>query len=149
MSITNRAIARLKQLKWLATVGILIFVAVLTFGSFALNRKKGEIAEFHATETREDRRTLIESEVVTVTPRGFEPGAITRQQGRFILMVDNRSGSELNLRFTRETGESLHNVRSSRQEPDWNDVLDLRPGKYLLTEADHPSWVCVITIAAN
>ena len=34
----------------------------------------------------------LETELVTITPTGFQPGEITRSQGRFMLAVDNRSG---------------------------------------------------------
>lgn len=64
-------------------------------------------------------------------------------------MVDNRSGSNLNFRFSRLTGESLHEITSSQEELDWNDVVDLRPGRYVLTERDHPNWNCSITITAR
>ena len=40
------------------------------------------------------QRTIanMEAELVTVTPHGFEPREITRPQGAFLLLIDNRSG---------------------------------------------------------
>jgi len=34
----------------------------------------------------------FEAELITITPHGFEPREIMRPQGRFLLMIDNRSG---------------------------------------------------------
>ena len=146
MSIRNRAIGFRKQLDWLVIA--LISVAVLAFGSFVRDNKRAEV-DADAAKTSDNRRTLIETEIVTVTSRGFEPAAINRPQGKFILMVDNRTGDELNFRFSRETNESFHDIRSSRQEPNWNEALDLKPGRYLLTEVNHPSWTCNVVISAN
>jgi hypothetical protein len=97
----------------------------------------------------EQRRALIESEIITATRRGFEPMVISRPEGKFILMIDNRSGKDLTFHLARETGERLNEIASSRHELDWNEVLDLQPGKYILTEQDHPEWACSIRITAK
>jgi len=92
--------------------------------------------------------TPLQVELVTITPRGFEPAAITRPKGRFLLPVDNRSGlDEVTLRIDRVAGDRLHEARVPRKELDWSEVVDLTPGQYLLTEASHPQWVCRFTIA--
>ena len=97
----------------------------------------------------QQRRTVLETEIVKVTRRGFEPNQITRPQGKFILMIENPTWQNLNLRFAPDVGARLNEVRTSRDQPDWNDVLDLNPGRYLLTEADHPEWTCVVTITSR
>jgi hypothetical protein len=86
----------------------------------------------------------LETELVTVTPRGFEPGEIVRPQGRFILMVDNRSG--LNIQLRREAGSSHRQLRLTLRELDWSEEVDLPPGDYVLTEDDRPGWSCRISI---
>lgn len=89
----------------------------------------------------------FESELITITPHGFEPQEITRPQGRFLLMIDNRSGlSATSLALTREAGERTHEMRVPREEPDWSDVVNLPPGRYVLTEDDHSEWTCVLII---
>lgn len=97
--------------------------------------------------SRKTRR--VESEIITITPRGFEPTQITRPAGEFILMVENRSGQLSDLRLAHEAGERLHEMRASREEPDWNELMDLHPGHYVLTDANHPAWVCHVTITAR
>jgi hypothetical protein len=94
------------------------------------------------------RRADIQAELITVAPHGFEPQELTRPRGRFLLMIDNRSGLEtVALRLTREGGPRVREMRVPREEPDWSEVVDLDPGRYLLTEANHSGWVCVITIS--
>jgi hypothetical protein len=92
----------------------------------------------------------VETELITVRSTGFEPAEITRPQGRVFFEVDNRSGlSEINLRLDSEHGNRLHQVRVKREQLDWYQELDLQPGRYLWTEADHPDWVCRITVTAR
>ena len=96
------------------------------------------------------KRSQMEAEIITITPRGFEPAEITRPKGAFILVVDNRSDlEEVNFRLGREAGDRLKEVRAPREHPDWDEVVDLTPGSYVLTEADHPDWLCRINITAQ
>jgi|SRR5215204_5833271 len=92
---------------------------------------------------------VVETELITLRATGFEPSEITRPAGEFILMVENVTGEPVNLRFDRETGERVHEMRMSREEPDWNESEDLRPGRYLMTEANHLDWVCRVTVTAR
>jgi hypothetical protein len=96
------------------------------------------------------KHQALEAEIVTLRPFGFEPAEIARPKGRFILMVDNRSGlGDMDLQLNRETGNHLHAVKVSKEQLDWNDEFDLSPGRYVLTEAGHPEWSCWITITAK
>jgi hypothetical protein len=138
-------------------LSLLVLGLSLVGSAFVFASKSGsgsnQIANLNGSEKThadsEHRRSLIESEVITATRRGFEPAAISRPQGRFILMIDNRSGTDLNFRFSRETGESIHEIGSSREQLDWNEIVDLQPGRYVLTERDHPDWTCSIRITAR
>ena len=92
----------------------------------------------------------IEAELVTVTPHGFEPQQITRPPGPFLLMLDNRSGlRQVNLGLSLEAGAQLREVPVPREQPDWSEVIALPPGRYVLTEADHPRWLCRIAITVQ
>ncbi len=89
----------------------------------------------------------LEVEPVTVSPDGIEPAEITRPRGRFVLAVENRSGlEEVSLRLEAEAGARLREAGLSRRRLNWTDVLDLPPGRYLLTEANHGTWACRITV---
>jgi hypothetical protein len=111
---------------------------------------KVEIASVAVPQGNSAQKERFEAEIITIRPNGFEPSEITRPKGRFILAVDNRSGvEEVTLRLDRETGNREREVRVHRKKLDWREVFDLNPGRYTLTEANHPNWVCHITIGAH
>ena len=84
---------------------------------------------------------------MTVRATGFDPPAITRPQGPFVLEVDNRSGlAAVSLRLDGEAGGRLKEVRVPRSRLDWRGLLDLPPGRYVLTEAEHPDWRFVLSV---
>ncbi len=92
----------------------------------------------------------IETELVTIRRHGFEPQEITRPADPFVLAVENRSGlEEVTLRLDRVAGNRLKEVNVPRKKLNWRDAFDLPPGRYVLTEANHPDWVCNITITAK
>ena len=142
-----------KQLGWFALAVSFGFTLVLASGRISFLHRTSDIAEPNTSHRPDSavqqRSSLIESELITTTARGFEPAEITRPQGRFILMIDNRTATEMNFRLLRDNGQPLHAVRSTREEPDWNELLDLRPGRYVLTELNHPEWTCSIVITAR
>jgi hypothetical protein len=87
-----------------------------------------------------------EVELITLTPTGFEPDEITRPTGKFLFGVNNRSRlSDLTFRLLHESGAS-HGEKRMVREKVWRKVVDLPPGRYLLSVADHPEWRCPITI---
>jgi hypothetical protein len=92
----------------------------------------------------------VEAELLTIRPTGFDPVEITRPRGSFLLVVNNRSGvGELDLRLDREGAGRQHEARMPRGKLGWKKRIDLPPGKYTLTETNHPDWVCHITITTN
>ena len=91
-----------------------------------------------------------ETELVLALPQGFQPGEITRPQGKFFLDVENHTGlAALTLRLDRAAGNRLHEVRVPREQRDWAELLDLPPGEYVLTAAEQPAWKCRITVTAR
>jgi hypothetical protein len=89
----------------------------------------------------------LEAEIINVTPTGFEPTEITRPAGRFLLAIQDRSGvGELTLRVIREGDGAEFLVPTRRKHRVWRDVVNPPPGRYLLTEANHPEWRCLIII---
>lgn len=103
------------------------------------------------TEQRnQERRERVEAELITLTPNGFAPAEITRPAGRFLLLVVNRSGeADINLRLEAEDdgrGARRRIPAFERRRRQRHDIVDLPPGRYTLTIADHPDWVCRLTI---
>ena len=92
-------------------------------------------------------RQEVEAEIINIGPGGFEPTEIARPAGRVLLAVDNRSGEEgLVLRLEQEGGERFYEGRATRGTNALRKVVNLRPGVYTLSEANHPEWQCRITI---
>jgi hypothetical protein len=89
----------------------------------------------------------VEAELITILPTGFEPAQITRPSGRFLLAVENRSGvRQIDFQLSAESGSRILEVSRTWERADWSDVVNPPPGRYVITERNHPAWQCVITI---
>ncbi len=85
---------------------------------------------------------------IKVLPYGFEPSVVEQDPGRILLVVHNRTGlRQITLRLDREVGGRLVEVSLPTTRVRWGQRLVLVPGKYVLTEANHPNWICRITIS--
>lgn len=156
-SVLNGLMMRRKLMTILAAV-ILACGAAAIFAVRAYDRRQpvdmltaqpSAIAGGHTTDVAQTERPSqrAEVEVLTVRPHGFEPKEITRPRGPFLLAIANRGEfKDMDLRLDRVTGGRLHQVRMPKGDVNSNEVIDLPPGQYLLTEADHPEWSCRITI---
>ena len=88
-----------------------------------------------------------EVELVTLRPAGFEPTEITRSKGPFVLFVDDRSGNDSSsLELKRMNGQRVRAISWNRGKSEWNDVVDLAPGTYVLQDASNADLRCQITI---
>lgn len=82
---------------------------------------------------------------LTLEASGFAPAEVTRAMGPFYLSVDNRSGTEdLRLLLRASDGTMIREMRV--RSGDWSELLDLSPGTYTLSEANHSNWVCAFII---
>jgi hypothetical protein len=100
-----------------------------------------------APATTQPKIAPIETELITVTPHGFEPREITRPKGTFLLLVENRSGlNSVEPQLILTGGVKLLDIAIPREEPDWSEVVNVQPGIYLLTESNHPTWLFRLTI---
>lgn len=92
----------------------------------------------------------LQSQRVTLRRTGFSPTQIVRPKGPFVLIIENRSGlNQAALRIDRVGKEHVNAASLPRKRALWSSVLDLEPGQYALTEANHPDWVCSFTITAH
>ena len=88
----------------------------------------------------------LEGEVITIFPTGFNPSEITRPAGPFFLAVHNRSGIfQTSLRVESPAGSTVIEAQLPPDQLDWNGVVTLPPGTYVLTELNQ-GWTCHITI---
>ena len=116
----------------------------------------GSIVCFTAAKVRRNRaaiaalsvdfdRTNVEGVVFAVRPTGFNPPEVNLAKGRYLFIVQNRSGiRDLTFQLDREAGERLHEVHDQKLQ--WKKIFDLNPGTYMLTVAGHPEWRSVITV---
>lgn len=148
--------------KWKTTRVGLSLIALALLVLFALPKVRArravsssetalpKVATVISPTSTQGRIADFESELITITPHGFEPQEITRPQGRVLLMVDNQSDLDMmSLRLTREDGLRLNEMRVPREQPNWSEAVDLHPGRYVLTSSEHPDWQCRITITAR
>ena len=93
------------------------------------------------------RSSQIRTELITIRPTGFDPTEIRLTDGQFRIAVDNKSGlDEVTLRLTREGGARVREMRLPLGQLKWREKLNLLDGRYALTEATHPAWLCHIII---
>ena len=91
-----------------------------------------------------------EAELLVLRSDGFKPNEITRGPGRFLLAIQNHSSAEeLSLVLKHEGGASVRQVRMAKRQSKLKEVLELPPGRYVLTETSHPEWTCTIVITPN
>jgi hypothetical protein len=157
-SISSHAIARRMRKAPLPIIITLTTVALFAIGigARAWHRSPDASGAAKVFKTQVEpspgggQRVQLESELITIGSGGFEPSAIRRPTGRFFLAIENRSGLDsVTLRIDRAAGNRLKEVAVSGGQLDWVDVVDLIPGDYVVTEADHPNWVCNITVTPN
>jgi hypothetical protein len=87
--------------------------------------------------------------VTVMRPHGFEPSSVTLDARHFLLTVYNRTGlslAKLTLAPDQVHAPAVKQVDIVPATPHYTDILDLSPGTYILTEADHPQWTCKILV---
>lgn len=129
----------------LATLAVIALPLIIS-----LNKPTPSADINQASTPKRQNRPSLESEIITITPTGFEPAGIVRLGGRFILVVDNRSGlREVAFKLASESGSLVREVRMPKEQPDWDQLVELHPGNYVLTEINHPGWSSRITITEH
>jgi hypothetical protein len=136
---------------FLLAVGFTAIVsAIAVFKTVAASKSavgSTEASHTHTPVSISPSPDQLEAEVITILPGGLEPTQITRPKGKFLLSVENRSGlQQVQFQLTAESGSRIFQVSRTWERADWNDVVNPPPGRYVLTETNHPTWQCVITI---
>src|SRR5215813_5321701 len=128
-------------------VGVLAFLIVLGVGARAylnkmsapeghktveVSRAPSAVVALESSVRAQPAQTRIEVERLNLRPSGFQPDAITRPPGRFLLVVNNLTGKDedLTLRLDRETGGALILGQVPRDKRRWRDLVDLPTGRY-------------------
>ena len=83
--------------------------------------------------------------IIAVYPTGFRPPELDVVAGRYLVVVQNRSGiRDLTYRLDTMTGLKLQEITSQKLQ--WKTEFDLLPGTYVLSVGDHPTWRSVIRV---
>src|SRR5260370_27141751 len=93
------------------------------------------------------KREVPRTVVVLVRPNGMEPRQVQVPAGPLFLAAQNRSSARnLKLDLDVEKGNRVREVALPAHKAVSEELYDLTPGTYLLTEANHPAWVCRIVV---
>jgi hypothetical protein len=80
-----------------------------------------------------------------VTPSGFEPRETIAPKGKFLILLQNRTGRrDLNFFLARENEGRV--AESKSQNRDWKAHVQLAPGTYIIGETNHPEWQSIIRV---
>ena len=137
----DKSRARISSSVALAAVIAAVVIVIASIAGSAYMKRDVTLSQ------QREKQARLETELITLHPSGFEPNEIRRPQGAFILGVDNRSEVEtIELQFMRADGHRLNVLQNRKRKVSWREVVDLAPGQYLLSVANHPDWTCNITI---
>lgn len=85
----------------------------------------------------------------TLGPSGFTPNQVSHAAGQFQLKVKNQSGAaEVTLRLSDAQGNKVTEAKLTEKVKEWSMPLELAAGSYTLTEVNHSSWTCAVTVTA-
>lgn len=74
-----------------------------------------------------------------VTPSGFQPSEAIAPRGRFLILLQNRTGRrDLNFWLVPENQQRV--AESIPERRDWKAHVQLGPGTYIIGETNHPQW---------
>ena len=99
-------------------------------------------AEEPAAISTEDVPRVVSLEL---TPNGFEPRETMARPGKFLILLQNRTGRrDLSFHLIRENQERL--AGSQSQQRDWKAHVQLGPGTYIVGETNRPEWQSIIRV---
>ncbi len=144
MSISLRRSYRL----WLVVIVIAVIAGTISARSWLAKPPVAALAKTMQQDKPPDviKGALVQ-ELVTLRHTGFDPKELTIPTGQFLLSVDNLTGlSEVNLTLDEEKKNRLKTTKIESRFREWREVIDLKPGVYVLSVTTHPQWVCRITV---
>ena len=82
--------------------------------------------------------------MIAIQPYGFQPSDLEVEEGRYLLVVQNRTGlSNLTVKLEGEDHTTIHEDHA--QQKQCRKRLDLKKGSYRLTVENFP-WSCMIRV---
>jgi len=124
--------------------------AVLLCATFAtaIIRSSAHDTRSSADETparpRPPQPTIIS---LRLTRNGFEPAQLTVPAGEYSFAINNRTERRsLQLSLDRQNGPRLKQVKMDLEKLNWHGRAMLTPGRYIVSAAEDPRWLCEITV---
>lgn len=115
--------------------------ATIPFTGRTANIRPGNITTTESSAS-EDVPQVVS---LQVTPSGIEPRETIASRGRFLILLQNRTGRrDLNFWLARENEGRV--VESKPQQRDWKAQVQLAPGTYIVGETNHPEWTSIIRV---
>lgn len=97
------------------------------------------------TVTTPQNEELPQVVSLLVTPSGFEPRETIAPKGKFLILLQNRTGQrDLHFWLARENEGRM--AESKPQNRDWSAKVHLAPGTYIIGETNHPEWQSIIRV---
>jgi len=106
------------------------------------NATKVESSPVATVSTDDDVPQVIS---LQVTPSGFEPLETIAPKGKFLILLQNRTGRrDLNFWLARENEGRV--AESKAENRDWKAQVQLGPGTYIIGETNHPEWQSIVRV---
>ncbi len=121
----------MSRVKWLKYMAAGALIGVIGLAS----------AETAATKVK------VPALVLTAKADGFDRKAVAVSDHQFFLIVRNATGiGELAYHIVPATGAALSDFLLHSNNPRSAALMNLSTGTYTITEANHPAWVCTLTV---
>ena len=121
-------------------VATLIFLGVIAVALPFIGRAENSSSSLSVPNDNEPQVISLQ-----LNPSGFEPAETSAHRGKFLILLQNRSGQrDLNFWLARENQERL--TESEPQKRDWKAQVQLGPGTYVIGENSHPEWKAIIRV---
>ncbi len=150
MQIQSGTTSYLRQIShWLIILFIGVGCIVAATDSTAIKSERSILLMHKAVaqDQNQQKRDSVPVVIPTLTRFGFEPKEFKVPAGRYLLLVRNQSGFDtVDLRIQKKDEPVSVSEKHSTGKKFWEKPIMLTPGDHFLKEANHPSWVCKITV---
>ena len=144
-----------KMRKRIYSVALLIVFAVIAAAAvFARGVLRNYVLGHNTTPANQAEKSLpsapdkrLPTRLLALKIDGFEPAEVIWDKKEFLLVIDNHTAiTDLTFQLNREHGARVKEIKMKMRRQRTAGVFDLSPGQYVLTEVNHPDWVCRITV---
>jgi hypothetical protein len=145
MGYTNRPV-------WLIAVLLVVVLGMAASArtwlkSTSSTRPAGIENKLAASPALANSPAIQEQAVIRLLTSGFNPTQISGAAGQYRLVATRPSrDEEVVLQLKRESGELVQEIEMPQEKSNWTTLIELEAGSYTLTVANHPQWICHITV---